>query len=51
MDSRAVWVRGKSPDALEGVGSFLEKRNARFPDKVSEQWGEFEAFFDPPDYR
>jgi enoyl-CoA hydratase/carnithine racemase len=51
MDSRAVWIRGKSADASEGVSSFLEKRDATFPDKVSEKWSEFEAFFDRPEYR
>lgn len=51
MDSRAVWVRGRSADAFEGVTSFLEKRDAVFPDRVSEKWGEFAAFFDEPDYR
>jgi enoyl-CoA hydratase/carnithine racemase len=51
MDSRAVWVRGRSADAFEGVTSFLEKRAATFPDTVSEKWTEFEAFFDDPGYR
>jgi enoyl-CoA hydratase/carnithine racemase len=34
-DSRAMFARGKSDDAREGVTSFLEKRPAEFPDKVS----------------
>jgi enoyl-CoA hydratase/carnithine racemase len=51
MDSRAVWIRGKSADAFEGVASFLEKRDGVFPDTVSQKWDEFEAFFDAPDYR
>jgi enoyl-CoA hydratase/carnithine racemase len=34
-DSRAVYMRGSQDDAREGVASFLEKRDARFPDKVS----------------
>ena len=50
MDSRAVWVRGRSGAAFEGVTSFLEKRDAVFPDNVSEKWDEFAAFFDDPDY-
>ncbi|SFF77394.1 Enoyl-CoA hydratase [Novosphingobium sp. CF614] len=50
MDSRAVWIRGRSGDAFEGVTSFLEKRDARFPDAVSQKWAEFAAFFDEPDY-
>jgi hypothetical protein len=28
--------RGQSADAVEGVTSFLEKRTARFPDRVSD---------------
>jgi hypothetical protein len=28
--------RGQSADAVEGVTSFLEKRAARFPDRVSD---------------
>jgi enoyl-CoA hydratase/carnithine racemase len=34
-DSRAMFSRGQSSDAVEGVTSFLEKRPASYPDKVS----------------
>jgi enoyl-CoA hydratase/carnithine racemase len=34
-DSRGIQARGKSGDAREGVTSFLEKRPAQYPDKVS----------------
>jgi enoyl-CoA hydratase/carnithine racemase len=34
-DSRAMTARGRSADAREGVTAFLEKRPARFPDRVS----------------
>ncbi len=34
-DSRGIQARGRSPDAREGVTSFLEKRPAAYPDKVS----------------
>ncbi len=34
-DSRAMYSRGQSADAREGVQSFLEKRPAAFPDRVS----------------
>lgn len=34
-DSRAIQARGASPDAAEGVTSFLEKRPAAFTGKVS----------------
>jgi enoyl-CoA hydratase/carnithine racemase len=35
LESRLMVSRGASADAKEGVSSFLEKRAARFPDKVS----------------
>jgi enoyl-CoA hydratase/carnithine racemase len=35
-DSRAMFARGQSADAREGIESFLEKRPARFSDRVSE---------------
>lgn len=36
IDSRAIHTRGSSPDVREGVLSFLEKRRASYPMKVSE---------------
>src|SRR5207237_10773067 len=35
-DSRAMFSRGQSADAREGVTSFLEKRPAKFTDRVSD---------------
>src|SRR3954454_17862523 len=35
VDSRIIWERGRTADAREGVMSFLEKRPAEFPGKVS----------------
>jgi enoyl-CoA hydratase/carnithine racemase len=35
-DSRAMFARGQSADAVEGVTSFLEKRPAAYPDRVSD---------------
>ncbi len=35
-DSRAMFARGRSADAREGVTSFLEKRPPVFPDRVSD---------------
>jgi enoyl-CoA hydratase/carnithine racemase len=36
VDSRAMFLRGQSADVVEGINSFLEKRPARFADRVSD---------------
>ena len=36
VDSRGIMERGRSADSNEGVVSFLEKRAAQYPDKVSD---------------
>ncbi|MBI1185786.1 MAG: enoyl-CoA hydratase [Alphaproteobacteria bacterium] len=41
VDSRAIIARGKSEDAKEGVMSFLEKRPAVYPVKVSSGMPDF----------
>lgn len=41
IDSRAIFARGKQADAKEGVTSFLEKRPAAFPNKVSHDMPDF----------
>ncbi len=43
LDSRAIQARGRSSDAREGVASFLEKRPALWPDRVSR---DMPGFFD-----
>ncbi|MGH6613982.1 crotonase/enoyl-CoA hydratase family protein [Sphingomonas sp.] len=50
IESRAVWARGASGDAAEGVASFLEKREPVFPDRVSTAWNDFADWFDDPPY-
>jgi enoyl-CoA hydratase/carnithine racemase len=41
VDSRSIQTRGASADAREGVGAFLEKRTAVFPNSVSADLPEF----------
>ena len=41
IDSRAIRSRGASGDAKEGVTSFLEKRPAKYPNKVSKDMPSF----------
>ena len=41
IDSRGVYHRGRSADSREGVESFLEKRSANYPGKVSQDMPEF----------
>jgi len=47
VDSRGVYFTGQSPDAVEGVKSFLEKRPAEFPGKVSTDMPEFFPWWEP----
>jgi enoyl-CoA hydratase/carnithine racemase len=35
VDSRAMWERGRAADVREGISSYLEKRPAEFPDRIS----------------
>lgn len=46
LDSRLVWSRGSSADAKEGVASFLEKRAADYPGKVSSDLPHFSPWLD-----
>jgi enoyl-CoA hydratase/carnithine racemase len=41
IDSRGIQARGRSVDAREGVESFLEKRPAQFPGRVSADMPDF----------
>ena len=49
-DSRGIQARGKMGDAREGVTSFLEKRPAQFPDKVSSDLPNIWPHWQAPDF-
>jgi enoyl-CoA hydratase/carnithine racemase len=51
LDSRAIYSRGRTADVAEGVTSFLEKRPAVYPDKVSDAMPDFFPWWDEPAYR
>lgn len=50
LDSRAVYARGRSGDAKEGVVSFLEKRPPVYPDKVSTDMPDFFPWWEAEHY-
>ena len=50
IDSRGIVSRGASDDAREGVTSFLEKRPAAFPMRVSDGMPDFYPWWDEPDF-
>jgi enoyl-CoA hydratase/carnithine racemase len=50
-DSRGMVARGQSADAAEGIGAFLEKRSARFPDRVSDGLPETMPGWKAPKFR
>ncbi|MDZ4869804.1 MAG: crotonase/enoyl-CoA hydratase family protein [Alphaproteobacteria bacterium] len=50
IDSRGVFARGRQADAKEGVVSFLEKRPANYPDKVSKDMPSYFPWWSPRKY-
>ena len=36
-ESRSLFERGKQADRVEGIQSFFEKRNAKFPNSVANE--------------
>jgi enoyl-CoA hydratase/carnithine racemase len=50
VDSRGILARGCSADVAEGVAAFLEKRPARFTDRVSADMPDFFPWWSEPDY-
>jgi enoyl-CoA hydratase/carnithine racemase len=51
VDSRAMFHRGQSADAREGVTSFLEKRPARFTDRVGDGLPDVFPDYEEPAFR
>lgn len=50
IDSRAIYRRSRSGDAMEGIGSFLAKRDPVYPDKVSADLPDFFPWWEEPRY-
>jgi enoyl-CoA hydratase/carnithine racemase len=50
VDSRAIYRLSKMADAQEGVQSFLEKRPADFPLRVSSDMPDFYPWWEDPSY-
>ncbi len=50
VDSRGIFARGSSADVREGVTSFLEKRPAKFPDRVSKDMPAYFPWWQPRKY-
>ena len=50
-DSRGIQARGQSGDAREGVTSFLEKRPAKYPDRVSSDLPDIWPHWEAPTFR
>ncbi len=51
IDSKAIYRRSKSGDAKEGISSFLEKRPAIYPDRISENLPDFFPWWEEPVYK
>lgn len=51
IDSRGIFERGKSNDVREGVVAFLEKRPAKFPDRVSKDMPPYFPWWEERPYK
>jgi enoyl-CoA hydratase/carnithine racemase len=50
LDSRIIYERGAASDAAEGVSSFLDKRTAIYPDRVSADMPATYPWWEEPTY-
>lgn len=50
VDSRSIYRLSRGADAREGIASFLEKRPAVFPGKVSQDMPDFYPWWEEPEY-
>lgn len=50
IDSRAIYRLSRGKDAQEGIASFLEKRKAMYPGKVTEDMPDFYPWWETPEY-
>ncbi len=50
IDSQGIFHTGASADAAEGVSSFLEKRPAAFPGRVSQDMPSFFPWWEEPEF-
>jgi enoyl-CoA hydratase/carnithine racemase len=51
VDSRGILARGRSGDVAEGVAAFMEKRPARFADRVSTDMPDYFPWWNEVPYR
>ena len=51
IESKGVYDRARSGDAMEGVGAFLQKRPPAFPERVSADMPDFYPWQPEPEFR
>jgi enoyl-CoA hydratase/carnithine racemase len=51
IDTAGIAATGKSSDAKEGIGAFLEKRPAQFTDRVSQDMPAFFPWWEQPEFK
>ncbi|GAA4051685.1 crotonase/enoyl-CoA hydratase family protein [Parerythrobacter jejuensis] len=51
VDSKAIYRLSRGADAMEGIASFLEKRDPEYPGKVSTDMPDFYPWWQEPEYK